>query len=168
MKKRLQKELHILAASSSRIFLLTILAVFGGILLWVHGSMAPLVFRSCRMPPAVPGFTLCFLMWLVVYALAGCELGIQLLPVYFHGREGLRECLMCLLAYMLTLAWYPLFFSVLHTFLSALLLGVAVFLHFWLCFCSGRRGRILVLPYFLSCLLEIYFLCVTISFMLLN
>ena len=168
MKKQLQRELHILSCGISRICLWTILAAFGGILLWVHGGAAPWVFRSCRMPSAVPGLTGCFLIWLAEYALAGCELGIQLLPVYFRRREGLRESLLCLFAYMLALAWYPLFFSVVHAFLSALLLAGVILLHIFLCVQAVRGGRILALPYFISCLLEIYFLSVTISFMLVN
>lgn len=168
MKKQLRRELHMLSRNTSRICLWTVLAVFGGILLWVHGSAAPWVFRACRIPSAVPGITVCFLLWLAGYALSGCELGVQLLPMYFRGREGLLESLLCLGAYMLTLAWYPLFFSVLHAFLSALLLSGAVILHILLCFRSVRCVRLLALPYFISCLLEIYFLCVTISFVLLN
>ena len=94
-----------LSRSSSRICLWMLLTAFGGILLWIHGSAAPWVFRSCKMPAFAPGLTFCFLLWLVGYALSGCELGLQLLPVYFRGREGMRESLLCLSAYMLTLAW---------------------------------------------------------------
>ena len=168
MKKQLQREWHMLCSNSSHICLWGVLTAFGGILLWVHGSAAPWVFRACLLPPAAPGFTLCFLLWTVGYAVSGCELGIQLLPVYFRSRKGLLESLLCLFAYLLTLAWYPLFFSVLHVFLSVLLLAGAILLHG----CLGIRAflgtRLLTLPYFISCLLEIYFLCVTISFMLLN
>jgi len=168
MKKRLRKELLLLSRNTARICLWTVLAAFGGILLWVHGSTAPWIFRSCRLPPFAPGFTVCFLLWLAGYAVSGVELGIQLLPAYFRVREGLRESLLCLFAYILTLAWYPLFFSVQHVFLGAVVLTGAIILHGFLGFCSVHSRRLLTLPYFVSCMLEIYFLCVTISFMLLN
>ncbi len=166
--KKLGRELQILGREKGRICLWTVLGAFGGILLWVHGSSAPWVFRAGLMPQGVPGFTLFFLLWVTAYALAGCELGIQLLPVCFRCRTGLRESLFCVLAYTLALAWYPLFFSVLHGFLSILVLTAAILLHFLLLIGSFRRFFAASVPYFFSCLLEIYFLCVTIEFLLVN
>lgn len=164
MDRQWKREMHALTHATSQICFWTVLGAFGGILLWVHGCGAALVYRTGVLPDFVPGHTLCFLLWLLVYALAGCEMGILFLPMYFRCRGGLRDCLFCVLAYMLTLAWYPLFFSLLHTFLCAGLLLTAIFLHICLFVRALRRFSPVMVPYFISCLLESYFLCVTIAF----
>ncbi|MBQ8400918.1 MAG: hypothetical protein IJX14_03220 [Clostridia bacterium] len=168
MKKQLRKEWLLLSGHTSRIILLISLALLGGILLWVHGTMAPWVFHTTVMPSFAPGFTICFLLWLIVYGLAGLETGILLTPAIFCSREGLRVSAMSGFAYFLTLAWYPLFFSVMHVFLSILALLAALGVHIILLFAFLRRIKLLAGAYFLSSLLESYFLCVTIAFMLLN
>lgn len=167
MEKQWKREWKLVIHSFSHICFWTVFTAFGGILLWVHGSAA-LVYRTGLLPDCMPSFLVCFLLWLVVYALAGCELGFLLLPTCFRAHVGKQEGLLCLLIYLLTLIWYPLFFSLLHRLLCTLTLGMAVLLQFWLLFCAIRRCSVITLPHFLSCLLEIYFLCVTFASLLLD
>lgn len=167
MGKQWKREWKLVSRSVSHICFWTVFTAFGGILLWVHGSAA-LVYRTGLLPSCMPNFTLCFLLWLVVYALAGCELGFLLLPACFHTFGGRREGLICLFIYILTLTWYPLFFSLFHGFLCTLSICMVVLLHFWLFVRSVCRCSIVMLPHFLSCLLEIYFLYVTFAALLVD
>lgn len=168
MKKQWQREWKLLTRHTSRICFWIVFATCGGILLWVHGCSAPLAYRAGVLPSFVPCFTLCFLLWLLMYALSGCEIGVLLLPTNFRLPTGRREALICLLTYLLTLSWYPLFFSLLHTFLCTILLSAAVLLHIWLFIHAVRRFSIVMIPQFFSCLLEMYFLCVTFAALLVN
>lgn len=166
-KKQWQREGKLLCRYGSRICFWIVFAAFGGILLWVHGSAA-LVYHAGLLPSCVPTLTICFLLWLLAYALSGCTLGFLLLPPCFHTSTGRREGMLCLLIYLLQLIWYPLFFSMLHPFLCILSLGTAVILQIWLLICSIRRFSLIMIAQFLSCLLEIYFLYVTFAVLLVN
>lgn len=168
MKKQWQREWKMLPRYTSRICFWTVFTAFGGILLWVHGSSAALVYRAGILPSFVPCFTLCFLLWLLAYALTGCALGILLLPASFRIPMGRKESLVCLLTYLLMLSWYPLFFSLLHPFLCTMLLLTAVLLNSWLFVRAVKRLSVVMIPQFFSCLLEIYFLCVTFAVLLVN
>ena len=164
MKKRIQREIQLLVEKKSLVILWGILAAAGGILLWVHGSMAPWIFRVCRKPAGVPCFTVFFLFWLVLYSLHGIGWGLESLLNCQGFRRNYVVALAEIVSYILVLAWYPLFFSVLHSFLAslvlicALILDTIVFLH------KRRCSSILWLAYFFTALLEIYFLYVTIAF----
>lgn len=168
MKKRLVQELRFLTENSSCICLWMVLAAFGGCLIWVHGSMASWVFRSCRMPAGTPSFTVFFLLWLLLYCLHGAGVGISILIPCRNYKIQLRCLAVSLLSYLLTLAWYPLFFSVLHSMMAFLVLFAACILQSAACLSLVRNCRIILLLYFLTSLLEMYFLYVTIAFGLAN
>ena len=53
-------------------------------------------------------------------------------PPCFREAGGLRYSALCLLAYMMTLAWYPLFFSFWHSLLAAAGVGCGVVIHMYL------------------------------------
>jgi len=160
--------MRFLGRHTSRLCVCAVLAMFGGILLWVQGSAAPWVYRSTCMPAFAPGFTLCFLLWLVVYGLAGLGLGILLLPPCFREAGGLRYSALCLLAYMMTLAWYPLFFSFWHSLLAAAVLGCGVVIHMYLLWKLGRRWMLAVPIFGILSVMEVYFVIMTVAYVLIN
>ncbi len=161
-----------LSASLSRLCIWAGLTMAGGILLWVNGVAGPIRFRTLGSVAGLPGFSVFFLMWLAQYALCGLSLGICLLPVGCR-RCGVRfyDCRFAwysAVAYLLLLAWYPLFFSVFHGFLASLVLTAAIVCHGVLLLRLGR-GVLCAIPVHVFTILgEIYFLYVTISSNLLN
>ncbi len=141
----------------------------GGILLWVNGVMGPIRYRTMTHIPGLPSFTVFFLLWLLLYGLCGLILGMSFLTCVNtcdrgRGQGRLGNGVWCsLMAYLFLLAWYPLFFSMFHGFLSALVLLAAVGCHVVVLW---RLGRHLLLAFPLACFTiigEIYFLYVTIS-----
>jgi len=156
--------MRLLAEKKSLLILWAFLTAAGGILMWVKGSMAPWLFRSCQMPAGTPGFTAFFLLWILLYGLYGVEGGMTCL---FLGSAGLADLLASLagcLSYILLLSWYPLFFSILHGILAALVLFFASILH-TVAFLRFRFSScILWTVHFFASLLELYFLYVTIAF----
>lgn len=162
-----KREWKLLCRYGSRICFWIVFAAFGGILLWVHGNAA-LVYQTGLLPTGVPALIVCFLLWLLAYALCGCTLGFLLLPPCFRTDTGRREGMLCLFIYLLQLLWYPLFFSMLHPFLCIFSLGAAVLLQIWMLVCSVRRFSLIMIAQFLSCLLEIYFLYVTFAVLLVH
>ena len=57
---------------------LAFVTAFCGILLWVNGVAAPIVFRTAVIPCAVLGLTGHFVLWLILYGLFGWLLGMLL------------------------------------------------------------------------------------------
>lgn len=164
MRKRICREWELLSGRISLLCLCIFLTAFGGILMWVHGGLAAWVYKALPENLPLPGFSFFFLLWLMLYGLLGAMLFLTVLPV--NREYPLRGCALCLLSYIFILAWYPLFFSVLHGFLALLSLLCAWALHcFWgrLYWKQCVLARLLI---FFTSLLEIYFLCVTISFLL--
>ena len=168
MRRQIQGEWNFLMKNNSRICVCAVLTAFCGILMWVHGSMAPWIYRYVAEVPFTPVFTVFFLAWLLLYGLTGFIMGIFLLPVCFRSQQGLRCSVLCGLSFILMLAWYPLFFSVLHGFLAFLTLFCAFLINICLTVCTSRYLKIVTPFCIFTALLEIYFLYVTIAFILLN
>ncbi len=172
MKKRLAAEWRMLSAAISRLCIWVGLTAAGGILLWVNGVMGPIRFRSLHHVAGLPGFTVFFLLWLVQYALCGVSLGICLLPGGGRGFKNSPHRYCCgwysALAYLLLLTWYPLFFSLFHGVLAALVLAAAIGCHTVLLLRLGRRLMCTIPLHVFTILGEFYFLYVTISSNLLN
>ena len=141
---------------------------FGGVLLWVNGSAAPIVFRATNIPTMAPGFTVFFLLWLVLYALTGMKIGCTfLLASIFRYKSLLYTTGECI-AYILLLAWYPLFFSVVHCFFSIVVLSISAVLQICLLFSRCRKFYICIPITLLQILMEVYFILISISYMLIN
>ncbi|MBQ7921109.1 MAG: hypothetical protein IJ325_00835 [Clostridia bacterium] len=141
---------------------------FGGVLLWVNGSAAPVVFRVTNIPTILPGITICFLLWLLIYGLAGLKIGYSLISTVINKCGLLQTVTKEILAYILLLAWYPLFFSVVHAFFAAVVLCTAIGIQLW-SFLTGRRGYFICLPItILQIVLEIYFVLITVTYILIN
>ncbi len=156
----------------NRLLIWVCITAAGGILLWVNGVMGPVRYRMLSPIPGLPGFTGFFLLWLLEYGLCGFLLGICLLPCGTpnHKRcsKRMRNAGTAVMAYLFLLAWYPLFFSIFHGFLSALVLSAAVCCHLVVLY-RCARGLFLMVPLcFLTIMGEFYFLYVTISSNLLN
>jgi len=171
MRKQIRRELIVLAEHSSLISLCAVLAAFGGILMWVHGSMAVWVFRALKMPSFVPGFTVFFLLWLLLYGLYGAVTAMLIMnhtvPWKTTG-SALKAVAGSIMVYVVLLAWYPLFFSVIHSLLAIPVLLAAAVLRNLICIKHSRCFLLLIPVSIFAGLLEIYFLCVTISFVLAN
>lgn len=101
---------------------LAFVTAFCGILLWVNGVAAPIVFRIAVIPCAVLGLTGHFVLWLILYGLFGWLLGMLLTT---PGISCVEPSL-TVIAYTLCLAWYPVFFSLLHTAFALLLLLISL------------------------------------------
>ena len=143
---------------------LAFVTAFCGILLWVNGAAAPIVFRTAVIPCAILGLTGHFVLWLLLYGLFGWLLGMLL------ASPGITcaEPSLAVIAYTLCLAWYPVFFSLLHTAfaLLLLLLALAVSVILWLrCL---RRTVLCTLCALPVLALEIWFLVWTVLFLIRN
>jgi len=168
MKKQLHHEIQCLTVNSSFIGLWAVLAAFGGCLMWVHGSMAPWIFRTHRMPAGTPAFTVFFLLWLLLYGLQGTCMGVTVLYVKRQYHLSIQCLFGNVLIYILLLAWYPLFFSVLHCIMAVISLGCSVILQTFFLKKYLHYSKVSFFLCFLTILLEIYFLYVTIAFELAN
>ncbi len=168
MKRRYKRECSYLASHNSRIGVIAVLVAFCGILMWVHGSMAPWLYQTVSEVPGTPNFTVFFLLWLLLYGCLGFLIAVYMLPAVFHSKPGLFCWAVTTLIYILLLAWYPLFFSGLHIFLACSVLFTACILQVFSLRYSLPLIRIMLPVQFLTILLEIYFLYVTISFLLLK
>ena len=168
MIQRAKKEWCILKEYMSVLIFMTVLFVLGGILLWVHGSAAPWVFRNTRLPSFAPGFTISFFLWIILYALSGMLTGVTLLSPMLEKGKNWYVPLLGILGYIFLLAWYPLFFSVLHTGLALVVLAAAVGIHVTLLVQWHRYSGITWLLSVGQILLEGYLVFCTFMYILLN
>ena len=168
MFRRFRRELGIFRRYPGVLAAAAFLGAFGGILLWVNGTAAPLVYRMTNMPKAAPGFTLCFLLWLAVYGLAGFQIGCALVPPLLKKCGTLRYAAVSVIVYTLLLAWYPLFFSIVHGVFACIVLLLSIGLQLYFFFALAIRVCTLILPACLLLFLEGYFFVITFLYILAN
>lgn len=143
---------------------LAFLTAFCGILLWVNGTAAPIVFHTAVIPWAVFGLSGHFVVWLVLYAHFGWLVGMLLtVPGMPYALPSLA-----VIAYTLCLAWYPVFFSFWHTVFALCLLIAATCLCILLSIRVLRHSILCFLCAIPVVILEVYFMVWTVMFIVSN
>lgn len=164
MGKQLPREWRRFCCHITVYAVLAFVTAFCGILLWVNGTTAPILFHTAVIPWTVFGLSGHFVTWLILYALFGWLVGMLLtVPGIPYVLPSLA-----VVAYLLCLAWYPVFFSFWHTVCALCLLVVAIFL------CIALTLR--VLQHSILCfvcaitvlILEMYFMVWTVMFIVSN
>jgi len=162
MWRRLRFELSVLQKYIVFLIGISFLTAFGGILLWVNGSAAPIVFRATAMPSCAPGFTFCFIIWLIIYALSGLKIGCTIIPTVIYRCSCFQNITGECLSFILLLAWYPLFFSVVHAFFAAFVLFIYSVLQIVMLFAHSRKFLISLPLTILLVSASLYFLLITV------
>lgn len=143
---------------------LAFVTAFCGILLWVNGTAAPIVFHTAVIPWAVFGLSGHFVVWLVLYAHFGWLVGMLLtVPGMPYALPSLA-----VIAYTLCLAWYPVFFSFWHTVFALCLLIAATCLCIVLSIRVLRHSILCFLCAIPVVILEVYFMVWTVMFIVSN
>jgi len=168
MLQRIRCELRVFKQYPGVLAGIAFLSTFGGILLWVNGTTAPLIFRITNIPSFAPGFTVTFLLWLLLYALAGLQFGCILVYPMFGKCYPFKNACLAVLVYTLLMAWYPLFFSVVHVFFAAAVLVLAICLQIYMSILLYGRVFIIFLLAILQIFVEMYFVFISVAYMFLN
>ena len=119
--KQLAREWRVCKARLPLYICVSFLTAFCGILLWVNGTAAPVVFHTAVIPWSFLGLSGHFVLWLLLYALFGLQIAL------LASVPGVpwKDSACAVVAFTLCLAWYPVFFSFWHTVFALVLLGVS-------------------------------------------
>ena len=137
---KLKTELECLIDHAPAAAFTAFLCAMGGILLWVSGgSWSYTVLSRAEFGLSL---TVSFVIWLIAYALYGLRLGL----LWFCGRCLTRRtaaaCAAVLLAYLLDLVWYSLFFCTRLAVFPLIIILISSALNIF-ALTAGGKGRVL-------------------------
>ncbi len=170
LRKKIRREASFVVSNLPLIGVFAFLSSIGGVLLWVNGGSAWYIMQSMRNRESL-SLGGAFILWLFVYALIGAVMAI----IFKAGKscstpsksQFIAFCLISAV-YILTLAWYAVFFCTRLMLFSAILLMISIFL------CAVvfiiMRKALLLLNLFIVLIesAQIYFLYLNISIYLSN
>ena len=171
MFKRIRREAGFLLSNISIIFLFSFLYALGGVLLWINGGSTWFAVQSYQSHNTSISLSGAFVLCLIIYALIGAVVSIILKVngCMCSGKSNtLTAIILAMAMYILSLAWYAVFFCTRLSVFSSILLAIAIILGATLFFVTLKRMFFLSLGIVLVELLQIYFLYVNISFYLSN
>ena len=171
MLKRIRREISFILSNFSVIVLFSFLTSLGGVLLWVNGGSTWFIMQSYKFENIKISLTGAFVLSLSLYALMGAVMGV-ILKSNTCGCGGKNKSVVAfsvtMAMYILSLAWYAVFFCTRLSLFSAVLLTIVLILGSVLFFAVRKTMILLSLLVVSVELCEIYFLYVNISFYLLN
>lgn len=144
------------------------IGAFAGTLLWINGRGAWFVMRYSHLPSFALSLSLTYILWLLAYGLLGAAVPLTVIMEKHHRRNCLPAVAILLISYVLVLLWYPLFYSAQFVLaaLFVLFLAAAAIVVFF--FKAIRKSLWLTMISIAVLLIQIYFICFTLSFFLLN
>ncbi len=171
MFKRLRRESAFLLSNLSFIFLFAFLCALGGVLLWVNGGGTWFVVQSYQFHNTSTSLSGAFVLCLVIYALIGAVVSVIIkMNGCIRGAQNntLIAVALSMAMYILSLAWYAVFFCTRLSVFSSILLLIVVLIGVALLVVVRKTLILLCVGIILIELCEIYFLYVNISFYMLN
>lgn len=124
--------------------------------------------RYAKLPSFSLSLTLTYILWLCVYGLLGAGIALTVLLRHIARKPDLLLLICSLLTYILSLFWHPLFYSAQFVFAAMLVLFFAMVSNVVALIKSFRKSLRLTAISFIALLIQIYFLCFTFNFSLLN
>lgn len=169
MFKRIRRESAFLLSNLSFIFLFSFLCALGGVLLWVNGGSTWFVMQSYQLHNNSIGLSGAFVLCLVIYALIGAVVSVIIKMNGCRGGKNntLAAVVLSMAMYILSLAWYAVFFCTRLSIFSSILLFIAILIGGGLFVITRKSLILLSVGIIVIELCEIYFLYVNISFYLL-
>lgn len=163
MLRRLKNELSFIGRNIGLIGFSAFVCCFFGILLWVNGSNMWYIIRSSVLSERLPAVSVVFMVWLTVYGLSGMVIAF----VYLHQKYGMTKCSLCpfvlsWLAYILSLAWYAVFFCTHLTLFASVLLILAILADISLVLLIRKGLLIFHISVILTGAVQVYFLFINI------
>lgn len=124
--------------------------------------------RYAHLPSFSLSLTLIYILWLAVYGLLGAGIALTVLLQHIARKPDIALPVFALLTYVLSLFWRPLFYSAQFVFAAMLALLFAMASNVVVLVKSFRKSLCLTAISFIALLIQIYFLCFTFNFSLLN
>ena len=155
----------------SVIILFSFMTSLGGVLLWVNGGSTWFILQSNKLQNVSVSLSGAFVLCLLIYALMGAIMGIILKSdacICGRGNRSVAAFSLTMAMYILSLAWYAVFFCTRLSLFSAILLIIVLLFGAALFIATRKKMLILSLLVIALELAEMYFLYVNISIYLRN
>ncbi len=168
MFRRLKRELCFVGENIPVLGLGAFICCIGGVFLWVGGDSSWYYAKALHNEHSIP-LGVIFTIWLLTYGMTGFVLAMSCLSEKLCSPKcGMKASVLGGFAYLLMLMWYAVsfctrlaFFGIILLILSILLLGIT--------FVALRKTFFITLVLIILIeVVQIYFLCFSISFYLLN
>ena len=163
--------MEFLLSNISIILLFSFLYALGGVLLWVNGGSTWFIVQSYQFHSNAISLSGAFVLSLVIYALIGAVVSMvfKLNKCSMSGKNSSMTALILAMSmYILSLAWYAVFFCTRLSVFSSILLAIAILVGAALFVVTLKRMILLSFGIILLEVCEIYFLYVNICFYLSN
>ncbi len=129
---KIKRELCFIAENYKFIVLSSFVTTLGGVILWVSGNPTLYLARAAHTGGYTPSVASLFISWIAIYALFGFLISMGILSdqcscVLREKSRGIKNSVILGAAYLLSLAWYVVFFeSNLLTFATVLLIATVI------------------------------------------
>ncbi len=167
--KRFKEEFDCFSRFIGIVVACAFIGAFVGTLIWINGRGAWFVMRYSILPHFALSLSWTYILSLVAYGILGA---LMPLCILLFGRRGEGRVFLLigtvLASYVLLLLWYPLFYSAQFVLVSLFALILSAGANCASFFLGFRRALLPTVANIALFALQLYFICFTLSFYLLN